>query len=144
MGIPILGDFFKGASDIIGRFKATPEEKAKAQSMLASIYNDSAGKWLELEKTRIEQGAENVRADASSKSWLGRSWRPITMLTFVALLSSYWLGWTNSQHLTEAIVIRLLDIVYFGLGGFVFVRSAEKIVPNAVEKIAKAIENRKK
>ena len=77
----------------------------------------------------IEQaGADIVKAEAQSENWLASAWRPITMLTFVALIVARWLGW-SAPGITEAEVLKLWDIVQLGLGGYVIGRTAEKIVP---------------
>ena len=135
MGLPIIGDLIKGVDGIIGRFKASDSEKAEARGLLMKLQDEAAGKWIELESTRIKEAAANVRADAASKGALARAWRPVTMLVFVSLISLYWMGWADYEHLTEAQVLALLDIVKFGLGGFVLSRSAEKIVPSLAEAI---------
>jgi len=66
----------------------------------------------------------------------GRTWRPITMLTFVALIVARWLGW-SAPNLAEAEALKLWDIVEIGLGGYVIGRSAEKILPGLVTTIKK-------
>lgn len=84
----------------------------------------------DLESTLIEGRARVVTAEAKSESWLARSWRPLTMLTFVGLIGAHWLGLT-SDSLTEAEVVLVLEIVKVGLGGYVVGRSAEKITKTA-------------
>lgn len=69
-----------------------------------------------------------VRAEAASEHWLAASWRPITMLTFAALIVARWLGY-SAPGISEAEVIKLWDIVELGLGGYVVGRSVEKVVP---------------
>ena len=67
-----------------------------------------------------------VRAEAKGESWLQRNWRPVTMLTFVALVVSYFYGFT-AQNIDAPIVEQLLTIVQYGLTGYVAGRSGEKI-----------------
>ena len=77
----------------------------------------------------IEQAAADiVKAEASSGNWLASSWRPITMLIFVALIVARWFGWA-APNLAEEEYIKLWSIVELGLGGYIIGRSAEKIVP---------------
>ena len=78
----------------------------------------------ELEKA----GAEIVKTEAASAHWLAANWRPVTMLTFVALIVARWLGWA-APDLSEAEYLKLWDIVELGLGGYVIGRSAEKVLP---------------
>ena len=73
--------------------------------------------------------AQIVQAESASSNWLAASWRPITMLTFVALIVARWFGWA-APNLAEAEYLKLWDIVQLGLGGYVIGRSVEKVVPS--------------
>lgn len=73
-----------------------------------------------------------VMAEANSESWLAKSWRPILMLTFGALIVARWFGWA-APNLSEAEYVKLWDIVQLGLGGYVIGRSVEKTVPALAE-----------
>ena len=77
-----------------------------------------------------------MQAEAQGQSWLQRTWRPITMLVFVALIVTRWLGWC-APNLGEAEALKLWDIVQLGLGGYVIGRSAEKVLPVLVEAVKK-------
>ena len=77
----------------------------------------------------IERAAADiVLAETNSDSWLAKSWRPLMMLTFGALIVARWLGFT-APGITEAVELKLWDIIQLGLGGYVIGRSAEKVVP---------------
>lgn len=80
--------------------------------------------------------ADIVKTEAASSNWLAASWRPITMLTFTALIVARWFGWA-APNLTEAEYLKLWDIVQFGLGGYVVGRSVEKIAPAIASTIKK-------
>jgi hypothetical protein len=85
-----------------------------------------------IEKT----AADVVKTEAQGQSWPQRTWRPITMLVFVALIVARWLGW-SAPNLSQAEALKLWDIVEIGLGGYVIGRSAEKVLPNLVESMKK-------
>lgn len=91
---------------------ASEEEKNKVQSFLA-IFTAQA---------------EIVKTEAASTHWLAANWRPLTMLTFTALIVARWFGWA-APNLSEAEYLKLWSIVEFGLGGYVVGRSVEKIAP---------------
>lgn len=85
----------------------------------------------------IEQAAADiVKSEAQSSHWLAANWRPLTMLTFVALIVARWFGW-SAPGLSEAEALALWDIVQLGLGGYVIGRSAEKVVPALAEAMKK-------
>lgn len=112
-------------SQVVGNLFPDPTEKAKAEA--------EAMRQLISHQSQIETAAaEIIKAEAQSESWLARSWRPITMLTFVGLIVARWFGWA-APGLTEAEYLKLWSIVEFGLGGYVVARSAEKIAPSVAE-----------
>ena len=73
--------------------------------------------------------AEIVKTEAQSQHWLAACWRPILMLTFGGLIVARWLGW-SAPNISEAEILKLWEIVQFGLGGYVVGRSVEKVVPS--------------
>jgi len=89
---------------------AAEADKAKVQTFLAVFMAQ----------------ADIVKTEAASTHWLAANWRPLTMLTFVALIVARWFGWA-APNLAEAEYIKLWSIVEFGLGGYVVGRSVEKI-----------------
>jgi hypothetical protein len=120
--VPILGD-------AIRRLFPDPAEAAKAQAELNNALMVNAAK--------IEEAAASIISDeAKSEHWLASSWRPLVMLTFTALIVARWLGY-SAPGISEAEVLKLWDIVQLGLGGYVIGRSAEKIVPQLAQIVAK-------
>ena len=77
-----------------------------------------------------------ITAEVNSQSWLTRSWRPILMLTFGALIVARWLGWT-APNLSEAEYLKLWDIVQIGIGGYTIGRSAETVASTIAQAIKK-------
>ncbi len=73
-----------------------------------------------------------VYSETAGESWLQRNWRPVVMLIFTGLICAHWLGFTP-PNLPESVVLKLLDIVQVGLGGYVIGRSAEKVVREYVK-----------
>lgn len=106
-----------------------PEKAAEAKARLLELQ--ISGQLAELEKA-----AAVIQAEASSGNWLAAAWRPLTMLTFVALIVARWLGYT-APGITEALELELLSIIKLGLGGYVIGRSAEKIAPALADALKK-------
>jgi hypothetical protein len=78
----------------------------------------------------IEQAAAKIiQTEAASTHWLAANWRPLTMITFTALIVARWMGWV-APNLSEAEYLKLWSIIEFGLGGYVVGRSVEKIAPS--------------
>lgn len=81
----------------------------------------------QLEATELQGAIDIIRAEAQGGSWIQRSWRPILMLWFAALIGAHWLGFTPANLPPEA-VDGLLSIVQVGIGGYVVGRSGEKMI----------------
>lgn len=115
---PILGK-------VVSNLFPDPEQKAKAEAeMMSQLLTHQA----EIESA----AAKIINTEAASQYWLAANWRPLTMLTFVALIVARWFGWA-APSLSEAEYIKLWSIVEFGLGGYVVGRSVEKIAPSIAD-----------
>jgi len=128
----ILGILGKIAGTVAERIFPNPEHELKRLELQQALQAAVLERTAEIEKA----AAEVVKAEAQGQSWLQRTWRPITMLTFVALIVARWLGW-SAPNLAEAEALKLWDIVEIGLGGYVIGRSAEKVLPVLVETMKK-------
>lgn len=116
--IPILGPLL---SQIVGNLFPDPTEKAKAE---AEVMRQLLASQAEIDKAT----SEIIKTEAASSHWLAANWRPLTMLTFVALIVARWFGWA-APNLTEPEYLKLWSIVEIGIGGYVIGRSFEKVVP---------------
>lgn len=111
---PIVGQ-------IVGSLFPDPTEKAKAEA--------EAMRQLLAHQDEIEAAAAKIiQTEAASTHWLAANWRPLTMITFTALIVARWFGWA-APGLAEAEYLKLWSIVEFGLGGYVVGRSVEKVAP---------------
>ena len=103
--------------------KIFPDKQAADAAKLKLFEMQQSG-----ELAQFAARADIVKTEAASEHWLTACWRPVTMLTFTALIVARWLG-IAAPDLTEAEYLKLWDIVELGLGGYVLGRSAEKILP---------------
>jgi len=111
------------------------EDKDKAnriRSEMFKVQTDVSVKLIEYEKQLLDSQKSIIVAEASGESWLQTSWRPITMLTFLALVVCDSFGWLVNPLADQAWL--LLQI---GLGGYVTGRSLEKIAPKVTEVMRK-------
>ncbi|MBU2499970.1 holin family protein [bacterium] len=129
----ILGILGKVAGGVADRIFPDPEQELKRIELQQALQAAVLERTSEIERA----AAEVVKAEAQGQSWLQRTWRPITMLVFVALIVARWLGW-SAPNLGEAEVLKLWDIVEIGLGGYVIGRSAEKVLPGIVGSLKKS------
>ena len=127
--IPVLGTI---ASQVARNFFPDPADDLKRAELEKSFALETMK-----QAQAIEQAAADiVKAEASSGNWLASSWRPITMLVFVALIVARWFGWA-APNLAEAEYLALWNIVQLGLGGYVIGRSVEKIAPSVAAALRK-------
>ena len=82
-----------------------------------------------------------IQAEANSKHFITAAWRPITMLTFVAIIANNYLLYPYlSLFWNQAPVLDIppdmWGLLKIGLGGYVVGRSAEKIA-SAIQEPAK-------
>ena len=110
--IPLLGK-------VVERLIPDPDEAAKAKNQLVDMA-------VKGELDELAQRAGVIKAEAQGDGWLQRSWRPIVMLVFTALIVARWLGW-SAPDLSEAVELKLFSIVQVGLGGYIASRGIEKV-----------------
>jgi len=129
--IPIIGTVLDKVFGVVD--KAIPD-KDLATKLKSELQTNLLLKEYDLITKELEGKSNIIIAEAKSDSWLARSWRPITMLTFVSLITADWLGFTAS-NLTPEMKLKLYDIIQLGLGGYVIGRSAEKVLPTVVRNL---------
>ena len=125
-------DIIKPVGKIIDDVHTSEEEKAKLKNELFVLQARLQVEVLEYEKTLLSKQAQIITAEAQGNSWLQRSWRPITMLTFLVLVCLDAFGWLAFRLSDQAWV--LLQI---GLGGYVIGRSGEKIAKPVITAMQK-------
>ena len=122
--IPVLAPILGKVLD-----KAIPDKDAREKAQAAALTQ------LMEHQHEIEQAAgQIIKTEAASSHWLAANWRPLTMLTFTALIVARWFGFA-APELSEAEYLALWDIVEIGIGGYIVGRSAEKIVPSLAQAI---------
>jgi holin (3TMs family) len=123
MGIlELIAGIFKPAADLIDNLHTSAEEKLTLQKEMQRISAEFQGKVLEYESRLMEAQSKIVTAEASSSNWLASSWRPITMLTFLALVVLNSFGLLQNPLSPQA-----WTLLQIGLGGYVVGRSGEKM-----------------
>ncbi|MGV8134118.1 MAG: 3TM-type holin [Mangrovibacterium sp.] len=104
--------------DIIDSITVTDPEKLEAKAKISEIVLPALN--------RLYNAQRDVLVAEMQGNFLQKSWRPLTMLTFVCLLVLRWTGLSESTIPLE-LETRLMDIIELGLGGYVIGRSVENI-----------------
>lgn len=111
--------------NVLGRFFEDKDQAAKAAQELRIAM-------LEHEQTAQKVARDVVVAEANSNHWVTSAWRPITMLTFVAIVANNYILAPYLDLFFEAGLVlempdQLWSLIQIGLGGYVVGRSGEKI-----------------
>ena len=89
----------------------------------AEMRAELLGKTLDITTKLIDVQSNVIMSEAAGKSWLQRTWRPLTMLVFLVLVILDSFGWLPNPLAPQA-----WTLLSIGLGGYVVGRSAEKVV----------------
>lgn len=120
----MIGQIFKPAMQMIDDVHTSTEEKLEQKAKLLDLQVNFMEEGLQYELAQLEAKSKIIEAEAKSDHFLTATWRPITMLTFLALVVCDQFG---------LLTFRLADpawtLLQLGLGGYVVGRSVEKVVP---------------
>ena len=119
-----IAGILKPVSDIIDNLHTSDEERGSLNNALAAVQSVVTQSFLDYESQVLALRGSIINTEATGESWLQRSWRPITMLTFLVLVVCDSFGWLAFRLAEQA-----WTLLQIGLGGYVVGRSAEKIVP---------------
>ena len=134
--IPIIGGIIEKGISVIDKFVGDKDLKEKLKAELQSQIQamDFSAYEKELDaKTKI------IVAEAQGKSWTQRNWRPLLMLTTIAIIANNYLVFPYLSMFTgKALVLELPKWLYtlmeIGVGGYIVGRSGEKIAKTWREK----------
>jgi hypothetical protein len=121
--LSFIGGIFKPATDLIDNMHTSTEEKLTLKNKLTVIENTMTAKVIDYETKLLAAKTSIITAEATGESWMQRNWRPITMLTFLALVVCDSFGWLANPLAGEA-----WTLLQIGLGGYVTSRGVEKVV----------------
>ena len=125
IGLGGITGLFKTAGDIVDNLHTSDEERLSLKNAFVELQGSVIGDVLEYQKSLNDAQSTIITAEAQGKSWIQRSWRPITMLTFVAIVMMRWFGLT--VDVPESVEVELMSLIKIGLGGYVAGRSVEKV-----------------
>lgn len=120
----LVGDAIKPVTNMVDEMHTSKEEKMRMQIELERTKNVITNQVVEAQK-------EIIVAEAKG-GWLQRNWRPILMLSIVAIVVNNYLVYPYLSLFTSKAVIlelpeKLWNLMMIGVGGYVAGRSAEKI-----------------
>ncbi|MHC4230116.1 MAG: 3TM-type holin [Planctomycetota bacterium] len=134
MALPAwIMNLFDPAVKLVDELHTSAEEKGQMKAVLFTAQAGIVSNVLEYEAKIMGMQRDIVLAEAQGDSWLQKNWRPLLMISIVAivvnnhLLFPYLrLFWTSAPVLE--LPADLWDLMKIGVGGYVLGRSGEKIV----------------
>lgn len=131
--IPIISSVLETVSNVVsGTVGKFIEDKDKAKELETALTAQLTTSVVELMGRELDAQKSVIVAEAQGESWLQRNWRPIIMMALSTMVCIYWMGWTH-QELDQPVILKILDIVQVGLGGYIGGRTAEKLADRGVE-----------
>lgn len=128
-----LASVLSGVGDVIDRFVTTDKEKLEARRALLEIERQANADLLHADVEFAKAQSTVITAEAASESWLARSWRPLTMLSFTTCIFYNFLVSPLFNAPRVDIPADLWDVIKLGLTGYVAGRSLEKIAPSLAD-----------
>ena len=125
IGLGGITSLFKSAVGIVDNLHTSDEERLTLKNAFAELQGSVMSDVLDYQKSLNDAQTSIITAEAQGKSWIQRNWRPLTMLTFVAIVMMRWFGLTVA--VPEAVEVELMSLIKIGLGGYVAGRSVEKV-----------------
>ncbi len=124
--IPIIGGLVTKVLDIIDK---NVEDKDLATKLKADLTTAAMTQEYNLESKR----ADVVMTEMKGASWLQQSWRPILMLTIVAIVANNYIIFPYLHLFTDKVTMlqlpsELYTLLTVGVGGYIIGRSGEKMV----------------
>lgn len=115
----------------IGR---TIEKAVSDKDLARQLTHDIESQLVGIQSDIITAKASIIVAEAQGASWMQRSWRPITMLSFVFIIFNNYVFVPYGVAILGEDVIPMLDIppgmwslLTVGIGGYIGGRSYEKV-----------------
>ena len=130
--LSFLSSAIAPVTNLIDELHTSDEERESLRLEFFKLQSGIFHESMEYEKKLLSAQSSIIVAEAQGGSWIQKSWRPITMLTFLALVVFDSFGWLASPLASEA-----WTLLQIGLGGYVAGRSLEKITPKITEVLKK-------
>ena len=121
--VELIAGIFKPAAELVDSLHTSTEEKLHAKAHLLGVQAAAMEKVFEFETKNLEARGRIIDSEAQSEHWVTATWRPITMLTFLALAVGDTFGLFATPLRDEA-----WTLLQLGIGGYVAGRSVEKVM----------------
>jgi hypothetical protein len=126
--IPLVGKLLGGVIDLVDDAVEDKDEANRIKANLTEVFEKA-----DLSKfTALVQGQTQILlGEIQGQSWMQRNWRPVLMLTIVAIVANNYIIYPYLSLFTDKAVVldlpeKLYNLMSIGVGGYIVGRSAEK------------------
>ncbi len=116
-------DILEGTNNILDKVVTNDTERSNAKEELSEVVLNALN--------RMQEAQKEVLLAEMKGNWLQRSWRPMVMLTFTAMIVAG--AFTEIPYLADS--SPFWSLLKIGLGGYVIGRSVEKVTKNVTANI---------
>ena len=125
--IPLLSALIGPVMSVISELVPDDDKKREIRAALME-------KMLDKDSDLVKAQASIITAEAKGESWLQKAWRPITMISFLVLLFTYWLGFAPPYVVDNPdLVAELFSLLKIGIGGYIGSRGVEKVAKTVAD-----------
>lgn len=124
--MPFIGLLISGiGSFFTGLFGFKGEQAKTIQSALESV-----NKLNDADAASVTASANAISQILTQGSWLERTWRPVLMVLLMAIIGSWFFGYTppNFDKPLSPMMNEVLDLLKVGVMGYIPCRTIEKIM----------------
>jgi len=130
----LLDGLIKPVTELVSNIvkRILPAEKISEEERLR-IISQIQLELMRADWSTVQKQADVVMSEAEGRSWLQRNWRPILMLTIVAIVANNYLIYPYLSMFTDKAKVLMLpdklwNLMTIGVGGYIVGRSGEKIM----------------
>ncbi len=127
-------NILKALAGLIPSIGKSIEKAVPDKDLARNLTHEIEKMILTIQAGLVQAKASIIIAEAQGASWIQRSWRPITMLTFVFIIFNNYVIAPYAVAFAGEDVIPMLDIppgmwslLTVGIGGYIGGRSYEKV-----------------
>jgi hypothetical protein len=128
-----IGSIVEKVGGVIDNLSTSGEEKLEARRKLMEIELEYRKALITAERDIVQAQADVIKTEAGSSNWLAANWRPILMLVFTIIIAHNYMVAPLFSLKYMAIPEPMWELLKIGVGGYVFMRSGEKIARDVVK-----------
>lgn len=127
----VISSAIKPVTELIDNMHTSKEEKILAKEKLERTKNELTLEIIETYNNELEAQKAIILAEAQGKG-LKSQWRPILMLTIVAIVANNYIIAPYLSMFTDKVILlelpdKLWNLMIMGVGGYIAGRTGEKI-----------------